>query len=159
MNSILKHVPKPSDLLFAMIKGLEKQSKRKDFKIDMGTFGDARWVTGNKQICFGCAATCTIQEIAKKKLDPSNIAYLLDRAKLLGFEEGELNQFESWVDLMRRGNDSSIYNSSTIEALEHLYDCSLPEPIENLKPLHTRNWKKNIKAYRAYANQLKRCEL
>jgi hypothetical protein len=157
MKSILKHVPKPSSLLFAMIKGLEKQSKRKDFQVDMGTFGVARHRRG-KPICFGCAATCTIQQIAGKNLNHSHIEYPVDRAKVLGFHDEELNRFESYVDSLRRGQNQD-YHLSTTEVLEEVYDQSLPEPIIPLKELTNSSWRRGLKAYKAYANQLKKLEL
>ena len=52
----------PSDALQAMVDGLLRNSRRKDFKVDMGTFGRAA-----DGICFGCAATCAVQEASGKQ--------------------------------------------------------------------------------------------
>ena len=44
--------------LQAMVDGLKRQSKRKGFMVDMVTFGNV-----SPETCYGCAATCTLQEM------------------------------------------------------------------------------------------------
>jgi len=52
----------------AMIDGLEKQSQRPDFRVDMLSYS----YTSNR-LCFGCAATCAVMELTKTDLDITNI--------------------------------------------------------------------------------------
>ena len=85
---------KPSDALEYMCDGLLRQDKRKGFKVTMWTYGGA-----DEQVCFGCAATSTIQEIAGRNLTASNI---LNR-QLIGFDSRELNEFELVIDAARKG--------------------------------------------------------
>ena len=85
---------KPSDALEYMCDGLLKQDKREDFEIRMLTFG-----CSIGQMCYGCAATSTIQQIAGRNLADSNI---LSR-QLIGFDPRELNAFERVIDAARRG--------------------------------------------------------
>ena len=47
---------KPSRAPQAMCDGLDTALLRDDFKVNMSTFGDP----GTPDICFGCAATCTV---------------------------------------------------------------------------------------------------
>ncbi len=65
---------KPSKALEFMVNGLIKHDKRNDFKVDMSTFGHYNI---DDQMCYGCAATCAIQEITgmnltKKTIDTNN---------------------------------------------------------------------------------------
>ena len=89
---------KPSKALECMIEGLIKQSWRTDFVIDMRNYG---CIKGG--ICFGCAATCTIQQIANKNFNSSVITSLRSRAKFLNFSPEELNEFEIAMDYARSG--------------------------------------------------------
>ena len=84
---------KPSIALQAMVDGLREQSKRKNFKVDMRTFGEGKYLN-NPVMCYGCAATCTLQKIAGKNLTVDNINVNLDRAQFLKFELTELRRFE-----------------------------------------------------------------
>lgn len=103
MKKIVELVPKPSDAIKAMWAGLNAQSKRDDFIINMGTFGGQNRFS--KQ-CFGCAATCTIQQISgiDFRPDQDKIETYGHRAKILGFEKVELAQFENCIDEFRWGN-------------------------------------------------------
>lgn len=85
---------KPSDALEYMCDGLLKQSKRKDFMVTMSTYGGS-----DGKMCYGCAATSTIQEIAGQNLTDSNIF----RRQLIGFDRRELNAFEVVIDAARKG--------------------------------------------------------
>ena len=91
---------KPSDALEYMCDGLLNQDKRKDFEIRMKSFGHPRG-----HMCYGCAATSTIQEIAGQNLTLSNIK----NRQLLGFDPDELDEFETVIDLARMGLLDSLF--------------------------------------------------
>ena len=96
---------KPSIALQAMVDGLKEQSKRKDFKIRMTTFGES-----NNKFCYGCAATCTLQKIAGKDLTADNIGLTNDRATFLKFDPIELKSFELAIDEAREGCLYELFN-------------------------------------------------
>ena len=112
--NIHETVKLPSTALQYMVDGLLRQSKRDDFIIDMATFGkidtllfnevaeDKAFYVG-KKYCFGCAATCTLQEIANKNIIPNDIAIArnFNRSKYLGFNVEEMLTFESAIDEFR----------------------------------------------------------
>jgi hypothetical protein len=83
----------------AMVNGIKNQMEREDFKFYFTSFGAA-----HNGICYGCAATCTIQEIAGKNLDKNNIDDVVFRAKALNFESHDLVKFEGAIDSMRQSN-------------------------------------------------------
>jgi hypothetical protein len=58
MRRIKDIVSKPSQLIIAMCDGLEKQNKRRSFRVRMDTFGASRG-----KVCYGCAATCALSDI------------------------------------------------------------------------------------------------
>ena len=90
---------KPSDALEYMCDGLLAQGKRKDFEIEMWTFGRR-----DGEVCFGCAATSTIQEIAGRNLTVKNIGM----RHSIGFDPDELRAFESVIDCARLGDLRSL---------------------------------------------------
>jgi hypothetical protein len=106
---------KPSIALKAMVAGLRKTIKRSTFVVDMGTFGSTRRVNRlddlqhhktkkiakaimSKEICFGCASTCTIQELTKKNFTKKTI-----RDRHTNFELLEQREFELAMDSARQG--------------------------------------------------------
>lgn len=90
---------KPSEALEAMVKGLLKADKRKTFKIDMRTFGQS--IDG---ICFGCAATCTLQEASKHNFKPDEILCEKERSEAIKANRLDLHNFECYMDDARRGH-------------------------------------------------------
>lgn len=87
----------PSDYLEAMIIGLRKLSDHPDFAFRMTTFGEVEVVDG-RRVCFGCAATAAIGEIAGK-LYPDVIASI-EPDDLEYFRLGEDN---GWAELAALG--------------------------------------------------------
>ena len=85
---------KPSDALEYMCDGLLAQDEREDFEVVMSTYGRS-----DGRMCFGCAATSTIQEIAGRNCTVENIS---DR-ELIGFDLHELNVFETVINHARCG--------------------------------------------------------
>ena len=119
---------KPSDALEYMCDGLLAQDKREDFKVDMSTFGGT-----DGQICFGCAATSAIQEIAGQNLTDSNIK----RRELIGFDLSELRVFESVIDFSRVGILTPLFGFCGVVEV----DC---RRWEGLWAMHSDNWKSCI---------------
>lgn len=98
LRSIKDLAPKPSDAIKAMCVGLRRQSQRADFCISMGSFGDASF-----DMCYGCAATCAIQELAQRDLDVDTIIGVSKRADALGLSRRDMYAFEGLIDRVRRG--------------------------------------------------------
>ena len=105
---------KVSAAIHTMCQGLRSNSEREDFRVDMTTFGTRSYIStrdgvrdypteDEEKICYGCAATCTIQQIAKKQFVDADIYYTNTRAKFLGFEENDLQCFEFAIDDLRKG--------------------------------------------------------
>lgn len=134
------------EVVLVMIAGLEKEH----VKIDMATFGEVR-----DGVCFGCAATNAICEIANIKIE-----YVLERQAEEGFEgyfksirakAQIVDYFESAINSLRFG-DIGRYNSRlAILDMDNLY---LPFPKINLPPLNTDDYKNNLGAYKLYAESL-----
>jgi hypothetical protein len=91
---------KPSTAIWATLQGLETQSLRDDYKTNMKTYGVYDMVS---KVCYGCAATAAIQEIAGVNLDRTNIETVEERALALGFDIKELTAFEEAIDGARAG--------------------------------------------------------
>lgn len=152
-------ISKPSQALEAMIDGLIKQSKRPGFIINMNTFG-----ASEGGICYGCAATCCIQEIASKDLDCGDALADINsrdgRAKQLHLSPIDLAKFENAIDSARKGNKYGV----TFESLFAFFGM-YPEYASNftaignirasLPELETRNWEKHISQWRKGIEELK----
>ncbi len=87
----------------AMCDGLESQSKRKNFIVDMHYYGLSRG-----KICYGCAATCAAQKIAGVNLTAVTIDESKDRAKKLGVDQLDLDMFEFAIDSFRQGKTGRL---------------------------------------------------
>jgi len=121
--NIKKTVKLPSTALTYMLKGLDKQSKRKDFIVSMSSFGkivDA-YLT-DPPMCVGCAATCTIQQIANKDFvgTDRSISNQARRALYLGFDPEELNDFEIAMNDVRLGMISKLLVFFGFDIMEDL---------------------------------------
>lgn len=145
MKSILKIIKgKPSVALQAMVTGLLKQSKRKDFKIDMSTFGTVR-----DNICFGCAATCTLQQITKINLTQRTMYY---HAKYQKFDVDvdEMSDFEDAIDDACCGHMADLFRfCGKFDRYEYRKDT------HNFQ-LSTFDWNEGIPKVRAYIKELKK---
>lgn len=145
MKTIKEILKVPSAALQAMVDGLRKQSKRKNFRIDMGSFGE---VAITKSLCFGCAATCAAQQIAGKNLTPTNVGTLSKRAKKLNFDVLDLSKFEQAMDHARRGLIGSLFDYFCV-AEEHsiLFD--------NRFYLWSDSWEEQLPKVEALIEELK----
>ena len=133
---------KPSDALEYMCDGLLRQDKREGFEIDMATFGrfGDRF---NRQVCFGCAATSTVQEVAGRNLDASNIH---DR-KSIGFDQYELCVFEMVINDVRLGSLRSLFDFCNLEID--------PFEWEHLWLMNNENWKSCITKVRKVIREMR----
>jgi len=142
--------PKPSDALQAMVDGLKAQSKRDDFEIDMRTFG-----MKGMTICFGCAATCAIQQLAGIDFTmKTGISCEMYRAETLNLEIGEMSRFESVIDNARCGNLSNLLRFYYGD--EWKEETKLPsELVHHGVQLRTDDWRNKIHLFDDIIFQLK----
>lgn len=140
-------VTKPSQVINAVVTGLRKHSQREDFEIDMSTYGSKRDL-GNSPICYGCAATSCLQQLAGRDLTAE---FFIERdfwgemgdskGSPLGLDWEEVNNFESVINNFRLGSFGSLFwyfniilSSSKISCLEDNYKFSL----------ETYNWREQL---------------
>ena len=148
MKTIKSIISKPSQALRAMCVGLMRQSKRPDFVVDMDAYGYIR-----DGFCFGCAATATLQEIAKKNLTVTNyhmsgtampFTRVQARSSALELDLQALFQFEGAMNCARLGDVSWLFS---------YFDCDRPDITVNFR-LKTDNWKRELPKVYAYIKQL-----
>lgn len=142
----------------AMIVGLETQSKRDDFRIAMSTFGKAYKKYG-KPVCFGCAATCAVQQLTGVNIGVDNIEPK-NHADAIGTLAEDTIDFEGAIDGLRTGYidglaeyfkvPSITINHSSLYRLSIQYDGRDYLPI-----LNSQDWEKNLHRYRVLLRYLK----
>ncbi len=106
MIKITDIITKPSEAIQAMIDGLEASKKWKNFELNMGTFGEAG---KSMDLCFGCAATCTVFNMVGKIPVVGAIEQTKIRSKFLNIDYDDLNTFESAIDDVRRGDFRELF--------------------------------------------------
>jgi hypothetical protein len=92
---------KPSNALAAMIEGLKEFSQKPNFKIDMGTFGEAE---EDDEICVGCAACVAVQTLSGVAYGPNQIESSIRRAYASGVDVSDQDEFELAIDDVRTGD-------------------------------------------------------
>lgn len=102
--NIKETVKTPSAALQYMVDGLRNHHKRIDFKVDMDTFGRPLW-----NVCYGCAATCTIQQIAGKNLTTDFVGGTDRRAYQLNLDCNEMDYFEDAINSARSGSLRALF--------------------------------------------------
>ena len=130
---------KPSDALEYMCDGLLAQDEREDFKIDMTMYGGT-----DGKVCFGCAATSTIQEIAGQNLTLQNISY----RELIGFDTDELFGFEMVINEARLGLLHSLFEFCKVTKVDFF-------EWENLWVMTNNNWKSCIPEVRKAISEMR----
>ena len=135
---------KPSTALQHMVNGLLKQSQRKKFEVSMGTYGMAR-----KGICYGCAATCTIQNIANKNLSVEFIKDHKKRAKELKIEEHEILRFEYVMNRARLGELFPLFTFCNMRENHH-------RDFDYRFSLRDYNWEDELPKVRKTISQLRK---
>lgn len=133
----------------AMILGLKKQSKRKVFEITMSTFGDF-----NDKVCFGCAATCTVQQVYGKNFNRKNIAGYESRAKFMKAISEDLAEFESAIDGLRMGYLGDIFKYFKKKMPVKIYRVTL-----SLSELSSSNWEVFLPDYENLLTKLKALDI
>lgn len=124
-----------SDIVRAMIDGLEAQDEREGFDIDMSKFG---WVdmAGN---CFVCAASAALQQVLEVDYQKKDIASQdrFFRAEALGVEFDELIVFEIALNAFRMG-----FPEQLIELYDELPGVTVPMEISKAEEfaLVTEDW-------------------
>jgi hypothetical protein len=109
------------DIILAMVESLREPC----VIVNMGTYGEVS-MDGK---CYGCAATNTICRISGIKFTKDNVERLGDRAIAVNSSRKFLDDFESAIDDLRKG-DIARYNgiADTIDIAKIRYhgDISLP---------------------------------
>lgn len=142
-QSIKKIVKTPSAALQFMVDGLRKQSKREDFFVSMSTFGSS-----DGETCFGCAATCAIQELTGTNLTVKEINGVEERAKALNFDLGELEHFECCINDAREG---VLFNLFSFFGLLDKYESNYDDRFF----LGSVDWKNQLTAVEKLIKELK----
>jgi hypothetical protein len=140
----------------AMIDGLINQSKRDDFQIKMHTFGNSDGL-----VCFGCAATCTIQQLSnfnfKHPFEINNVSrrYETIDNKSLFKDIKELNTFEMAIDNFRTSFPEDICYFLNLDYQK------IKEIIQSVNPLplSTNNWQERLPTYQELTNKLKELDI
>ena len=133
----------------AMIDGLNNTKLRDDFKIDMSTYGSAGWIKG-KHVCFGCAATATVQQVAWIDYKPGDLASRLmgesvrKRASAMGIDTQTLRQFETCIDMFRKGDTW---------ALQDYCEVSVGRRSEGWE-MSSTNWRSELPKIQKYVDDL-----
>jgi hypothetical protein len=142
MKKIKDVITKPSEALQAMVDGLLEQSQRSDFKIDMNIFGK---YDSYDNICYGCAATCTVQKLLNKNLTKENINMNL-HSEFYGIED--ICKFESVMNDARGGY---------LERLFEYFDLSdkFEDDFDNRFWLETDNWQEELPEVNELIKELK----
>src|SRR5579872_4855137 len=139
----------PSAALQAMVDGLRRHGNRIGFQIDMDT-----WLKGEGSICFGCAATCTIQKALGKKLSYDNGMIqtdLDDRANIYSWDKTDLWMFETAINDARRGYMSSLFNYFHIPTKQlNKINCA------GLPYLNNDNWKTELPKIEKFIKKLQK---
>mgnify|MGYP003479513437 CR=1 FL=1 len=136
-----------SDCILVMLHGLEMHKQRKDFRIDMCTFGDIRDVEGS-QMCFGCAATSALGCLLPRPFDSS---YLNRMAWVSKVTDRQINDamivhLEEFFDALRSG---LLWTARMFEIDDGLQQewCRLPS-------LTTETWQMLAPLFKAFAEKL-----
>ena len=167
--SIFQSVTKPSQVVRAMIDGLDNHCTRSDFEVNMDVFLEKLVY---KNLCVGCAATCAIQQVMNKEITRDDLVRGEDfdlkletnRFDLYSHvfhtdhnETNEIMLFESLVEHLRTGD---------VFGLLQFYECK-QEDIDNildswnnhLPVLTTRTWEDHLKSYELFAKDLEEMNL
>jgi len=142
---------KGSEILDAMITGLKNHSNL-GVELDFVTFYDKK-----DEICYGCAATCTILNILNQKATETVFEELGTRNGTFDipyFEDEELKKFVQVFELAindLRTNNPSSYNLRAYE----MGFAQLPNPEKiHLPWLDNEDWEDNIFMYEELRDEL-----
>lgn len=150
MRKIKDIATKPSEALQFMVDGLLSNHQRYGFQVNMSAFG-----VQNANTCYGCAATCAIQAIAKKQFvadEHHSIESVDSRAEFLGFGALDLSDFELTIDATRRGNVRYLFD---YYGLPWKSEYPIEVVSEEAFSMTTTDWLKQIPVMQRYINYLK----
>ncbi len=139
MNYFVKTLGKPSTAIQAMFDGLHAQDDRPGFEIQMTTFGYEA-----AGICYGCAATCTVQQVMGINFTPEEVERHTNIFK--GIESDDVATFEGALDKLRKGEPYKL--------LELFSVCSSGLASRQDWYLTSRDWKEALPKVEAYRDRL-----
>ena len=138
-------IDRPSQALRAMCDGLEEADSRPDFEIDMSTYGEVR-----NNICFGCAATCALQELLEEPFTALEIndRYISGRTLYAARLEPGWDFFEFAIDEARKARLHTLFE---FFGVEDRWDSDLER---ELLCMGTSDWRGGLPAIRRLIDKL-----
>lgn len=124
-------------IIMAMVAALEKPS----IKINMNSYGHYSTVEtwfglSKKNVCFGCAATNTVCQIAGIKFTAENISVGITRAQAVQTDDSFLYGFEVAIDSLRKGDLPQYNYIAKSNGFAEIEDNGMPLPY--LETIYTR---------------------
>lgn len=153
MKKVRDIIQRPSDAVMAMVEGIRKQRKRPDFCLDMDTFGMA--IGG---ICYGCAATCAVQEIYNHDLNIHEIQSRLLKIRAFDADSIDLADFEKAIDSLRQGIYLPLFDYFDVDKHDMLVLSKKPWPF-HLPHLGSFVTEESLTVYIRFAEHLKTMDL
>ena len=142
-----------------MVAGLKENDNRSGFMVDMGTFGTSR-----DGVCFGCAATCTLQKLSGVKFTNSNIGIGESRRFAIQYSgigtdvpAEKFTEFEAAIDLLRSTNYEVLIEFFGVREQFDEANRKDPEVYEatvDLQNLGTTDWNRKLEPYEKFAAKL-----
>lgn len=129
----------------AMITGLRTHSGREDFKINM-----MWWASTDGVLCFGCAATCAVQQLTGINVTKDNVFTVYNHAEW-GDDSRDWRKFASAINCLRQGMLGVIF--------DYFKKDRRLIGFRNLPVLHTHNWQTELKHYTTLLIALKEFDI
>ena len=143
---------KPSIALQAMVDGLRFTDTQPQQQILMSTFGSVEGGgISNLKICYGCAATWSIQNLTGRMLstkEVEDLGILRANNTLCGWGTEEVAAFEEAIDCARVGELGALFDFCGVLKNHR------PE-FDDCFNLSTDNWKRKIPAVEELIAELK----
>lgn len=133
----------PAEAIEAMIAGLREHRKWEQFRVDMDTFGEVE-----NGVCFGCAATCTLQQLAGRQFDHDDLWSREYRAQRLHESLEAVRVFELAIDRFRNGVVDLLFD------FFHVTEYPQPAEGENWE-LTTETWEAELPLVEAYLQKVR----
>lgn len=159
---------KVSVALRAMCNGLVRHSRRKDFRIDMSSYGQ-RQAAESSSVCFGCAATCTVMEVTGYSFTNGDLPYggektntqvwnksFRQQAALVDATTRDLRTFEEAINMARQGMLSALVRY--MRASREFVDADAYSGHYGFS-LRDGNWREQLPAVRKYIRKLEKLGL
>ena len=136
----------------AMINGLKAQNKREDFTINMGDYGAAFYTEERGKItCFGCAATCAVQEYFGLNFNSVSISRHDLRADVVGADFNTFIKFERAVDGLRCGHTKYLSDFCALDKTDRQFVC---RKVDQLPVLYNSSWEMALPYYRTALDEI-----